>query len=131
MSVNSTRSTVNGRLTDSALYQSLTHSVHSGYKILPPSCVSGDLASLLIYSSSYERRYLSYLITPRPRKADEPEPEEHSPVRPESSRLSALINFADLIPTRSDGAREVKFPKDFLPKIEEKMQKIFMGKDAA
>jgi hypothetical protein len=71
------------------------------------------------------------LITPRPRKVEEPEPEEQPVVRHESSRLSALINFADLIPTRSDAGREVKFPKDFLPKIEEKMQKIFMGKDAA
>ncbi|KAG9095248.1 hypothetical protein FRC06_009982 [Ceratobasidium sp. 370] len=102
MSVNSTRSTVNGRLTDSTLYQ---------------YCL--------------RVAYLAYLITPRPRKADEPEPEEQSPARPEPSRLSSLINFADLIPTRSDGAREVKFPKDFLSKIEEKMQKIFMGKDVA
>ncbi|QRW12124.1 hypothetical protein RhiLY_11123 [Ceratobasidium sp. AG-Ba] len=103
MSVNSTRSTVNGRLTDSTLYQ---------------YCL--------------RVAYLSYLITPRPRKVEEPEPEEQpAPASKESSRLSALINFADLIPTRSDGGREVKFPKDFLPKIEEKMRGIFMGKDAA
>lgn len=101
MSVNSTRSTVNGRLTDSTLYQ---------------YCL--------------RVAYLAYLITPRPRKPEEPEPEEQ-PAAKESSRLSALINFADLIPTRSDGGREVKFPKDFLSKLEEKMQKIFMGKDPA
>ncbi|KAG9125216.1 hypothetical protein FRC07_008537 [Ceratobasidium sp. 392] len=115
MSVNSTRSTVNGgRLTDSALYQSLIFST-----------------TLTVARYCLRVAYLSYLITPRPRKNEESEPEEQPPARPESSRLSALINFADLIPTRGDGAREVKFPKDFIPKIEEKMQKIFMGKDAA
>ncbi|KAF8756018.1 Munc13 (mammalian uncoordinated) homology domain [Rhizoctonia solani] len=100
MSVNSTRSTVaNGRLTDAQLYQ-----------------------------------YLSYLITPRPRKPQEEESDAETPTtpatsRPESSRLSQLINFADLIP-RSEG-REVKFPKDFIKAIDEKLQRIAIGKDAA
>lgn len=75
-------------------------------------------------------RYLTYLITPRPRKAEEPEEVEPPPIaRTETSRLSALINFADLIPSRGDGGREVKFPRDFLKAIEEKMQIIAMGRD--
>lgn len=99
MSVNSTRSTVaNGRLTDSTLYQ---------------YCL--------------RVAYLAYLITPRPRK-QEVEEEPETPVRSESSRLSQLINFADLIPTRSEG-REVKFPKDFIKAADEKLQKIAIGKD--
>ncbi|KAF8603980.1 hypothetical protein BDV93DRAFT_522773 [Ceratobasidium sp. AG-I] len=101
MSINSTRSTLNGRLTDDALYQ---------------YCL--------------RVAYLTYLITPRPRKAEEPEEVEPPPLaRTETSRLSALINFADLIPSRGDGGREVKFPRDFLKVIEEKMQIIAMGRD--
>ncbi|QRW24518.1 C2 domain-containing protein [Rhizoctonia solani] len=111
MSVNSTRSTVaNGRLTDAQLYQ----------------CVE-----LVILPSS---RVSLVLITPRPRKPQEEESDAETPTtpatsRPESSRLSQLINFADLIP-RSEG-REVKFPKDFIKAIDEKLQRIAIGKDAA
>ncbi|KAJ1301450.1 hypothetical protein OPQ81_008708 [Rhizoctonia solani] len=106
MSVNSTRSTVaNGRLTDTQLYQ---------------YCL--------------RVAYLSYLITPRPRNQEEDSDTETpstptSSSRPESSRLSQLINFADLIP-RSEG-REVKFPKDFIKAIDEKLQRIAIGKDAS
>ncbi|CAE7224588.1 unnamed protein product [Rhizoctonia solani] len=105
MSVNSTRSTVaNGRLTDSQLYQ---------------YCL--------------RVAYLAYLITPRPRKQEEDSDSEapSTPVnsRPESSRLSQLINFADLIP-RSEG-REVKFPKDFIKAIDARLQRIATGKDAS
>ncbi|CEL56741.1 putative protein C11E3,02c OS=Schizosaccharomyces pombe (strain 972 / ATCC 24843) GN=SPAC11E3.02c PE=4 SV=1 [Rhizoctonia solani AG-1 IB] len=106
MSVNSTRSTAaNGRLTDTQLYQ---------------YCL--------------RVAYLAYLITPRPRKPQEEDSDSEAPTtpvasRPESSRLSQLINFADLIP-RSEG-REVKFPKDFIKAIDEKLQRIAIGKDAA
>jgi hypothetical protein len=53
--------------------------------------------------------------------------------RENSSRLSALSNFSlgDMFRDVRDGSKSTKFPEKLLKVLEQKLQDIAMGKDAA
>ena len=77
-------------------------------------------------------RLLSYLMTPK--VAESPKTQHVSTEsREHSSRLSALSNFSigDVFRDVRDGSKSVKFPEKLLKVLEQKLQNIAMGKEAA
>ncbi|KAJ3822209.1 hypothetical protein EV361DRAFT_921967 [Lentinula raphanica] len=77
---------------------------------------------------------LSYLMVPKPTTTAEMKSSD-SKDREHSSRLSALSNFSigDMIKDLRDGpnSKSVKFPEKLIKVLEQKLQDIAMGKDAA
>lgn len=78
---------------------------------------------------------LSYQIQP---KAVEPQAQEHAPreSRDYSSRLSgaisgSIVSIGDVFKDYREGTKAVRFPKDLLKVLEQKLQDIAMGKDPA
>jgi len=76
---------------------------------------------------------LGYLLLP---KATEPAPKALSNdvrEREHISRLSALSNFSigDMFRDVRDGSKSVKFPEKLIKVLEQRLQNIAMGKDAA
>lgn len=70
---------------------------------------------------------LSYLMLPKVNDSPKADIREHS------SRLSALSNFSigDMFRDVRDGSKSTKFPEKLLKVLEQKLQDIAMGKDAA
>lgn len=69
-----------------------------------------------------------------PKVADSPKNQHvSSESREHSSRLSALSNFSigDMFRDVRDGSKSVKFPEKLLKVLEQKLQNIAMGKEAA
>jgi hypothetical protein len=76
---------------------------------------------------------LGYLLIP---KVTEPAPKAPSNdvrEREHISRLSALSNFSigDMFRDVRDGSKSVKFPEKLMKVLEQRLQDIAMGKDAA
>ncbi|KAF9562889.1 cytoplasm protein [Agrocybe pediades] len=77
---------------------------------------------------------LTYLVTPKvtesPKTSTIP---DNARDREHSSRLSALSNFSigDMFRDIKDGSKSVKFPEKMLKVLEQKLQDIAMGKEAA
>lgn len=80
---------------------------------------------------AYNYSLLSYLMLPKPTESS-PNPNEVREREPHS-RLSALSNFSmgDLFKDVRDGPKSVRFPEKLLKVLEQKLQNIAMGKDAA
>ncbi|TFK36491.1 cytoplasm protein [Crucibulum laeve] len=78
---------------------------------------------------------LSYMMIPKPTESPKvpSSSRDDAREREHSSRLSALANFsiADMFRDVRDGSKSVKFPEKLLKVLEQKLQDIAMGKDAA
>lgn len=98
---------------------SFSHTIHFIY--IPSSCVSYSLAS----------RYLSYRL--QPKVVGTPAAEHDAGFeRDYTSRVSgavsgAIFSIGDLFRDIRDGTKAVRFPKDLLKVLEQKLQDIAMS----
>jgi len=77
---------------------------------------------------------LTYLVTPKVTESPKTSTvSDNVRDREHSSRLSALSNFSigDMFRDIKDGSKSVKFPEKMLKVLEQKLQDIAMGKEAA
>ena len=97
------------------------------------SAAINGIVILYAYTRS-NTRLLSYQMQPKPVEPQLQDTPRES--RDYSSRLSgaisgSIVSIGDLFKDYRDGTKAVRFPKDLVKVLEQKLQDIAMGKDPA
>ena len=80
-------------------------------------------------------RLLTYLIQPRAlptttHESDQPKEQGHSS-RISGALSSSIVSIGDLFSSTRDGSKSVKFPKELIKVLEQRLENIAMGRDSS
>ena len=83
-----------------------------------------------------KRRLLAYLIQPRAipsgsHESDQPAREQGHSSRISGALSSSIVSIGDLFSSTRDGSKSVKFPKELIKVLEQRLENIAMGRDSS